>query len=63
MDRTHNNTEQQYKHCAGKNCQNAGLIELEIRYVKKTGFFCNFCTKELIELGIASKIEVKKDHE
>jgi hypothetical protein len=40
--------------CAGKNCHKKGTKLLEIRFIKKSGFFCDSCSFELLELGIAT---------
>ncbi|NOJ32653.1 MAG: hypothetical protein DA329_10995 [Candidatus Nitrosocosmicus sp.] len=63
MISTNTNTTQEYKQCAGKNCENTGIVQLEIKFVKKKGLFCEQCTSELIQLGIASKLEVNNINE
>ena len=35
------------KICAGKNCPNTGIKILKIKYLHKTGWFCENCTKKL----------------
>lgn len=52
-----NSTDQQYKQCAGKNCVREGKYELKILYINKTGYFCECCSKCIIE----SKIGIQMD--
>jgi hypothetical protein len=40
--------------CAGKGCRKKGIKLLEIKFIKKSGFFCDSCSSELLELGIAT---------
>ena len=40
--------------CAGKGCHKKGIKLLEIRFIKKSGFFCDSCSSELLDLGIAT---------
>jgi hypothetical protein len=42
----------QYKQCAGKDCNRIGTQLLKIRYLNKSGYFCNVCKKELLDLGL-----------
>jgi hypothetical protein len=53
---THYNSEE-YKQCAGKGCKEEGKTLLKIKYLQKTGYFCNFCTSELLQLGLAVQEE------
>jgi hypothetical protein len=39
--------------CAGKGCHKKGIRLLEIKFIKKFGFFCDSCSSELLDLGIA----------
>ena len=43
----------EYKQCAGNDCPNPGRILLEIRYIKKQGYFCNTCAEDLLQSGLA----------
>lgn len=36
-----------FKQCVGKSCTKQGVIELRIRFINKTGWFCESCKKEL----------------
>gem|GEM_PF-2980822 len=40
--------------CAGKGCHKKGNKLLEIKFIKKSGFFCDSCSSELLNLGIAT---------
>jgi len=53
---THYNSEE-YKQYAGKGCKEEGKTLLKIKYLQKTGYFCNFCTSELLQLGLAVREE------
>ena len=46
-------TEQFKQFCAGKGCQNEGTTFLRIKYLKKTGYFCDSCKIELLRLDLA----------
>jgi hypothetical protein len=48
---------EQYKQCAGKGCKSEGKTLLKIKYLQKTGYFCNFCTSELLQLGLVVQEE------
>jgi hypothetical protein len=39
---------QEYKECAGKGCQNAGIHYLKIVFLNKRGWFCDSCKSSLI---------------
>jgi hypothetical protein len=43
------------KCCAGKGCQRKGKILLKIKYLGKTGYFCDSCTDDLLQQELASK--------
>src|SRR5215467_2764930 len=43
----------EYKQCAGNDCPNPGRILLEIRYIKKQGYFCTACAKDLLQNELA----------
>jgi len=55
MNRTKLNALDAYKQCAGNGCSNSGRILLEIRYIKKQGYFCNSCAEDLLQNGLATK--------
>ncbi len=59
MNSSINNTDQQYKQCAGKNCFRDGKYELKILFINKTGYFCEPCSKYIVE----SKIGILTDGE
>jgi hypothetical protein len=48
---------EEYKDCAGKDCKRKGMTLLRIKYLQKTGYFCNFCTSELLQMGLAVQEE------
>ena len=43
------------KYCAGKGCQKVGKIVLKIKYLGKSGYFCDSCTDELLQQDLATK--------
>lgn len=44
----------EYKHCAGRNCPKIGKNTLVIKYINKTGNFCDSCSKDLLEQELAT---------
>jgi hypothetical protein len=48
------NAIQEYKTCAGKDCNNIAKYRLSIIYINITGYFCLNCKKELEDLGLVS---------
>jgi hypothetical protein len=50
------NNGEKYKICAGKDCKNISKAQLKIKYINKTGHFCESCTEYLLqnELAITS---------
>jgi hypothetical protein len=52
---------QEYKECAGKDCQNEGKIELIVQYLNKRGCFCESCAEDLLCLGLV-KQDVNATH-
>ena len=42
--------------CAGSGCHNTGKIALEIKYLKKIGFFCKSCKEDLVKGGLADEV-------
>jgi hypothetical protein len=57
MNSTFNNTSPEYKKCAGKGCDRIGRTILKIRYLNKTGFFCDCCVNDLVAEDLAMKAE------
>jgi hypothetical protein len=49
------NTNQEYKKCAGKGCRNLGRVLLKINYINKKGMFCDTCSADLLDRGLAVK--------
>jgi hypothetical protein len=51
---THNDNvnKHKYKECAGRNCKNAGISNLKIKYIHKSGWFCNSCKNDLKEADL-----------
>jgi hypothetical protein len=43
--------------CAGRGCKKLGTVSLSIKYIKKTGLFCEACSDELLCQGLAVKLE------
>jgi hypothetical protein len=56
MKSTSNNVSIEYKKCAGKGCDRVGKTLLKIRYLNKTGLFCDRCTKDLLISELATKV-------
>jgi len=52
MNPTEQDHFQPYKECAGTRCSNKGKHYLKIRYVNKTGWFCESCKKSLSADGL-----------
>ena len=46
------NTIPTFKECAGKNCKNSATAQLQVKFIKKIGYFCESCTLELKALGL-----------
>jgi hypothetical protein len=57
MNSTSNNASLEYKNCAGKGCDRVGRTILKIRYLNKTGLFCEYCVNELIAADLATKVK------
>ena len=51
------NNIQEYKECAGRGCRNHPIHNLKIRYINKTGYFCQRCTDDLLRSELAVKIQ------
>lgn len=50
------NNVQGYKECFGKNCKNHASQILKIKYINKTGYFCQRCSEDLIQSELAEEI-------
>jgi hypothetical protein len=57
MNSTSNNAIPEYKKCAGKGCDRAGRTILKVRYLNKTGLFCDSCVNDLVAADIAIRVE------
>jgi hypothetical protein len=57
MNSTFNNVSPEYKKCAGKDCDRIGRTILRIRYLNKTGLFCDCCVNDLVAEDLAMKVE------
>jgi hypothetical protein len=44
--------------CMGKCCKNLGRTFLKIKYINKTGYFCNKCAEDLLD-GLAVRLTSK----
>ena len=44
--------------CAGLKCSNKPTALLKVKYINKSGFFCQQCTTDLLQLELAEKIEI-----
>jgi hypothetical protein len=49
-----------YKPCAAKDCDKKGKYRLRILFLKKSGYFCDSCASQLLELDIVTKEEDDK---
>jgi hypothetical protein len=45
--------------CAGIGCRNIPSVCLMIKYVKKSGWFCDDCAQDLLRLELAERLEGK----
>jgi hypothetical protein len=43
--------------CMGKGCDNFGKSFLKIKYINKVGYFCEKCTKDLLNEELAVEVE------
>jgi hypothetical protein len=41
--------------CTGRGCNNHAVRQLVIKYVHKSGWFCDACSADLIKLGLANE--------
>ena len=51
------NNIQGYNICAGKGCNNIGKNHLKILFINKSGWFCEFCKEDLINLKLIQEGE------
>lgn len=59
MNSNDNYLNEGFKECAGRSCKNTAKVPLKIRYINKTGFFCESCADYLLraELAIGEQID------
>lgn len=57
MNSSPNNVSIEYKKCAGKGCDRAGRTILKVRYLNKTGIFCDSCVNDLLATDIAMRVK------
>lgn len=57
MNSSSNNVNIEYKKCAGKGCDRVGRTILKVRYLNKTGLFCDSCVNDLVAADIAIRVE------
>jgi hypothetical protein len=57
MNSTSNNASLEYKKCAGKGCEGEGRTTLKVRYLNKSGLFCDRCVNDLVAADLAVKVE------
>jgi hypothetical protein len=57
MNSTSNNVSIEYRKCAGKGCDRVGRTILKVRYLNKTGLFCDSCVDDLVAADIAIRVE------
>lgn len=55
MNSKPSNASLEYKKCAGKGCDRVGMIILNVRYLNKTGLFCDYCANDLINQDLVEK--------
>ena len=49
------------KKCAGKDCKRIGTRILRVRFLNKTGIFCEVCAEDLLAADLASTVEDASD--
>jgi hypothetical protein len=54
---TNNNYNNEYKICAGKNCNNLGKYHLKVLFINRSGWFCDYCKEELTSLRLIKENE------
>ena len=47
-----NNKDEEYKICAGMNCDGIGSNRLKIILINKIGYFCDKCSRDLLHLKL-----------
>ena len=52
----HNNGIRKYKECAGLKCSKKPTSVLKVKYINKTGSFCQKCKSDLLQLELAEEI-------
>jgi hypothetical protein len=57
MNSNSNNASLEYKKCAGKDCERIGRTILKVRYLNKTGLFCDCCVNDLVAADLAIRVE------
>jgi hypothetical protein len=57
MNSTSNKVDLEYKRCAGKGCNRVERTILKVRYLNKTGLFCDCCVNDLVAADLAIKVE------
>lgn len=55
------------KTCVGKGCSNEAVVSLEINYLKKPGYFCKSCARDLLKLDLVKSTicipeDISNDH-
>jgi hypothetical protein len=48
-------TEQFKQFCVGRGCNKKGVRQLVIKFVHKTGWFCDTCAADLVRLGLVDE--------
>jgi hypothetical protein len=61
MDSTEVRALRGYKQCAGKGCQNIGTHHLWIRFIHKSGLFCDSCKNALLADGLLDNKSTNND--
>jgi hypothetical protein len=60
LSRTNNIDKPEYKEfvdsCAGLKCTNKPTTLLKVKYINKSGSFCQQCTTDLLQLELAEEI-------
>ncbi|MGA9151004.1 MAG: hypothetical protein WBZ36_10520 [Candidatus Nitrosopolaris sp.] len=59
MVRLNRDVSRGYRRCAGKGCNNEGKIVLAVQYLKRTGYFCEYCAEDLLCFGLVVRQGVK----
>jgi predicted SprT family Zn-dependent metalloprotease len=51
-----------YKQCTCNNCSNQATKYLNVKLLRKIGYFCQSCAAELIEKGLADEVEERRNY-